>query len=184
MQQYRLLTTKGTAAGESHHRAKLTERQVSEVIHRHARGDSLAVVAAAYGVGKACVWKIVKGHRRGHPLVLRPTQKPVASPALERKAKAPEELPDDDLQHAALTATEIEVLLELHADGWSIARLAEHFAMTAEEVLAVVRASDPHEDEFAPRRVCSDPLPELPAREDDHEDRGHRVFQLLAHSLS
>jgi hypothetical protein len=130
---------------------------------------SYSQIGKAVGCTAGYVGKVVRGAARNQPAMLIRTTKP------------PPRLRNVDVRHAALTAVELEVLLELRAAGWSVDRLAAHFDLTPEEVTAVVRVNDPHE--LAPRRVCTDPLPVLPAR-DELEDDGARAFRLVAHALS
>lgn len=55
----------GRRIGEDHPRAKLTDAQVDEVFALREQGWSLNRLAKRYSVGKACIWKILDGRRRG-----------------------------------------------------------------------------------------------------------------------
>lgn len=181
---YRLVTTSGTIAGETHHRARLTEAQVAELLELHRRGLSLAAVASTYGVGKACVWKIIHGHRRGHALVALPTTKPVTSPALTVSPSASEPPQRADPKHHNLSPMQVLTLIELAHAGWTIPRLAERFFLRHSQVRAILAADAAEQRELLPvRRRCSDPLPTLPPRCDEGEDEGGRAMRLLVHAL-
>lgn len=173
------VTSQRTPAGETHPLAKLTELQVQQVHELHSQGLSLGAIAARFGVKKPCIWKIVTGHRRGHSMLAMLAKKPVSSPALERKVAATPET-DAKVLHG-LTALEVMTLLEL-SRTWSVARLAEHFDIPRDQVRLVIKADAAERNELLPtRRVCRDPLPQLPAPVD--VDTGVRAMQLLAHTV-
>ncbi len=170
MPYFRHITTAGKVCGPTHPNARLSEEAVAAIAELHEGGMSYSQIGKAVGCTAGYVGKVVRGAARNQPAMLIRTTKP------------PPRLRDVDLRHAALTALELEVLLELRAAGWGVDRLAAHFDLTSEEVTAVVRVNDPHDD-LAPRRVCTEPLPVLPAR-DELEDDGARALRLVAHALS
>ncbi len=171
MQYFRHITTAGKVCGPTHPNARLSEEAVAAIVELHEGGMSYSQIGKAVGCTAGYVGKVVRGAARNQPAMLIRTTKP--TPRLR----------DADPRHAALTALELEVLLELRAAGWSVDRLASHFDLTPEEVTAVVRVNDPHDD-LAPRRVCTEPLPVLPARDEIEEDDGVRAFRLMAHTFS
>lgn len=55
----------GNARGERHGFAKVTEVEVREIRSRRAAGETLASIAADYGIGFPSVCSIAKGKRWG-----------------------------------------------------------------------------------------------------------------------
>lgn len=54
----------GYRIGDSHHRAKLSDREVELVLQLRALGWRYDDIAAKLGVGKSCIAKIVRGETR------------------------------------------------------------------------------------------------------------------------
>ena len=54
----------GFPSGEQHPNAKLTAAQVVRVFEMHRDGKGPTEIAKAVGVQKACISKILNGHRR------------------------------------------------------------------------------------------------------------------------
>lgn len=52
--------------GEAHPRAVLSDHEVDLVHALRADGMALSLIAQKFEVSKGCIWKIVRGHRRGH----------------------------------------------------------------------------------------------------------------------
>ena len=55
----------GRRIGEDHPRAVLTNREVDLVHELHEDGMSISELARKMEVSKGCIWKIVRGYRRG-----------------------------------------------------------------------------------------------------------------------
>lgn len=59
------LNERGQRIGEGHPRAVLSDHEVDLVHALHDDGMALAEIARKMEVSKGCVWKIVRGRRRG-----------------------------------------------------------------------------------------------------------------------
>lgn len=55
----------GRRIGEDHPRAVLTNREVDLVHELHEDGMSISELARKMEVSKGCIWKILRGYRRG-----------------------------------------------------------------------------------------------------------------------
>ena len=62
------LNEMGRRIGESHPRAKLTDREVVQVLDLIDEGMSYAQIARKMGVSKSCIAHIASGRRRGQPV--------------------------------------------------------------------------------------------------------------------
>lgn len=58
------LSDTGYAVGEGHHNAKLTNADVDSVFELREAGLSLSQIGLKFGVGKACIFKILHGRTR------------------------------------------------------------------------------------------------------------------------
>lgn len=70
---------RGRPIGSAHHNAKLQESDVDLIFALREEGLSLSAIAGKFDVGKACIYKILKGLRRAEtPVEWRPagTRKP------------------------------------------------------------------------------------------------------------
>lgn len=55
----------GRRIGEDHPRAVLSDHEVDLVHELHEDGMSISELARKMEVSKGCIWKILRGHRRG-----------------------------------------------------------------------------------------------------------------------
>ena len=55
----------GRRIGEDHPRAVLSDHEVDLVFSLHEDGMSISELARKMEVSKGCIWKILRGHRRG-----------------------------------------------------------------------------------------------------------------------
>lgn len=64
MARPKVYNKKGFPRGESHHRAKLSCFDISEILRRYANGEPQSRIARSFGVGKTTIWHIVHSRRR------------------------------------------------------------------------------------------------------------------------
>ena len=70
---------RGRPIGSGHHASKLEDSDIDLIFALRAEGLSLSAIAGKFDVGKACIYKILKGLRRAEtPVEWRPagTRKP------------------------------------------------------------------------------------------------------------
>lgn len=63
------LNERGRRIGDSHPRAKLTDREVELVLQLRAQGWTYDAIRVKLGVSKSCIAQICRGEKRNHTAV-------------------------------------------------------------------------------------------------------------------